>query len=438
MFAIPSLSHFPPTRVYAGHNFFPLGDQFLLVPRQFAPSLFATVALCYSCHVLRSHSRSGVPAQAEHLLHFALRQAGIPLGYYEFPIVIVRHNEGGVCNVLHPHKISCELLQSSGLIGTMQDRDRERQLHCATIMYDWHRRVCREMFPPRRDGVVSLLNKSSAGISNAWGGATPVVSGSKSSGMVGGGKGGGSEEGSVIKEAEAKVSTLGEAMQHNTDPQAGDSSRISSGETFQQVTGRLSGLQNSLRQLSRGIRVHARPRQDHGEYFVAHHYPFHQANGGPRDEIAIIGGFRLSEADFNRVATATACLLDRAGWRGEASRTTVDDKFISTESTDMIGAKNELSGLVAGSSPFADDELQATKVLTLGTTLAGRASIATVDCSMVESIHDVWMSLLDKEFEPTETTCRGYVGPCLERVAGLSPGTLASTTSRFLAPPFPS
>ncbi|CAN0532717.1 unnamed protein product, partial [Ectocarpus sp. 12 AP-2014] len=34
MLPVPPLSRFPPTRVYAGHNFFPLSDQFLLSPRR--------------------------------------------------------------------------------------------------------------------------------------------------------------------------------------------------------------------------------------------------------------------------------------------------------------------------------------------------------------------------------------------------------------------
>lgn len=43
MSSMPPLSRFPPTRVYAGHNFFPLADQFLLIPRQFAEALFGAV-----------------------------------------------------------------------------------------------------------------------------------------------------------------------------------------------------------------------------------------------------------------------------------------------------------------------------------------------------------------------------------------------------------
>ena len=115
MLPLPPLSRFPPSRVYAGHNFFPLADQFLLVPRRYSESVFGAIKLCYDCEVLRAQRESEIPAQTETFLWMALRgddgSAIVPFGYYEFPVVIVRSNEGGVCEVLHPFKFACEVLR---------------------------------------------------------------------------------------------------------------------------------------------------------------------------------------------------------------------------------------------------------------------------------------------------------------------------------------
>lgn len=73
-------------------------------------------------------------------MHSAMRQAGIPFGFFEFPVAIVRYKEGGVCSTLHPQKLTCRLLGGAGL--NFDGRA------CSAAMYRWYRNACAEMFPP--------------------------------------------------------------------------------------------------------------------------------------------------------------------------------------------------------------------------------------------------------------------------------------------------
>ncbi|CAN0058472.1 unnamed protein product, partial [Discosporangium mesarthrocarpum] len=136
------LRRFPQTRIYVGHNFFPIADQFALCPRQYSPSFFGAIALCFSCPDLQSVAATGVSAQTEHLLWAALRRASAPYGYYEFPLAIVRYHEGGVCHPLHPYKLACPMLEMAGLLTTGWDSTR-----CSELVTRWHRGACYDMFP---------------------------------------------------------------------------------------------------------------------------------------------------------------------------------------------------------------------------------------------------------------------------------------------------
>lgn len=481
------LSRFPPSRVYAGHNFFPLADQFLLLPRRFASAVFGAVSLCYACDVLEAQADSAIPAQTENLFRLALRRASVPFGYYEFPVVIVRNNEGGVCGVLHPHKLTCQMLQSSGLIGPRGTAESEAPaIRCYETVNFWHRQACLEMFPPLRYGDISSpplhhgeepakggrgqgtgeegggrANKGVIGsvISSihldgdekeryAWRGldgggnnaavlgATNLVAqtfdGSRTAGGVGDGSGGDGCGGSGGGGGEKKESRRCTAADNGDRDKAAFESSANV-VSFQEATGRLEGMRRKLVELGEAVRIHVDPRQDPSTFFMAHHYPFHQVNGGPRDEIAIIEGFRLSQADFNRVAIAFACLLSVDGRdeaeeiiRAEAGGAADDLRDLdrrsprTTTGHDIGSAGGSFEGLVgtgeAKSAPRnGTGGKKSTLVLDTTAAAGGDSARALVNCSLVDPLHDVWMALLDKQFEPAEPICRGPSAPCLDR-----------------------
>lgn len=470
---MPPLSRFPPTRVYAGHNFFPLADQFLLIPRQFAQAVFTAVNLCYNCGVLEAQVKSGIPAQTESFLRLALQRAGVPFGYFEFPVVIVRSNEGGVCGVLHPHKLTCQMLQWAGLIGLQAPADdghgQVTTVPCTDTVNRWHRRACLEMFPPTYDkyALYTSLPQGGVGFDTSVGYDNPArsditvgsdthVAGGSSNRDDGGGSGrdgqkdnGGEndlqgvgrgdsgfssadavDEGNVVDgqfgdgrgQDKHNGRTSGGSSGHVATPPAGAIAMVS----FQEATGRLQDIRRSLRELRGAIKTYATPRKPRFTHFFAHHYPFHQTGGGPHDEIAIIEGFRISESDFNRIARGLACLLsdiereeldpektycagDRLGDCDEdPSRATIDRRTF-----DRGSSKDDSPDGEGGAAPIHGDG--ARNMLTLRTIGAEGGGLDVVNCSAVDSLRDVWISLLDHDFDPPESICRGSITPCLDR-----------------------
>lgn len=437
MLPLPPLSRFSPSRVYAGHNFFPLADQFLLMPRRFAQTVFGAVSLCYDCKTLQAQRESMVPAQTESLLRVALRRDTVPFGYYEFPVVIVRNNEGGVCDVLHPHKIACEMLRASGLMGpltTTGDGGGGKPLDtflCMNMMNRWHRKACVEMFPP--------LEYGSSGSDAAVRGdeeRSYLVGGSREGYVVRGVDDGGRDE-EKQRQRGTTAGGRGETLigEAGTSPAtATDDAHIVS---FEEATGLDKGVRRDLRSLLGTMRVHTTPRQDRRNYFLAHHYPFHQRTQtnpqqrerGLLDQIAIIEGYRLSETDLNRLALAFSCLLsdtaDTADTAAAAGRDEEDEE--TEEEGDTLATGPRRKGEEGGGreARVADSSEERDTLLVLKTTAAEEEDLqAIVDCSLVESLHDVWASLLDNKFEPSETVCRGPAWPCLKRAMEESNSTV--------------
>lgn len=401
MLPMPPLVRFPQTRVYAGHNFFPLADQFLLVPRRFAHTVFGAISLCFDCKALKAQQESKLQAQTESLLHTAMRQDNVPIGYYEFPVVIVRSNEGGVCKVLHPHKIECEMLRVSGLMGPSTTPEggggeASEAVSCADVMNRWYRQACIEMFPPLEQGAKSERSE-----------AVEVGGEMDSSGWIRGEVGGRSN---VVGGVGDDVERGGdETRSEETPGPAAASAGAANGArivSFDEATRRVSGVQEDLRDLLGSMKVHANPKQSSLNYFVAHHYPFQRVNGGPLDEVSIIEGNRLSEADFHGLALSFSCLL---------SNITNDMRETETDAVLLSPIHARVTrGVGHGDGPGADNAED--EMLVLKTTAPEEESLdALVDCSLVAPLHDVRISLLDHTFEPSETICRGYAGPCLDR-----------------------
>lgn len=387
MLPLPPLSRFPPSRVYAGHNFFPLADQFLLVPRKFAQTLFGAVRLCYDCKALQVQRESGVPAQTESFLRMVLRGEDssddiVPFGYYEFPVVIVRNNEGGVCELLHPHKITCELLRAAGytadLMPTTEDGEYHQHgsFHCMAIVRRWYRQACAEMFPPLDFGAESNPNAVGRDGDDAG------VAGKHSN------------DGRGDDEQRRRMAIA----DRRGEPTRGESI------TFEEATRRVEGIHRDLSSLLGAMRVDVAPSQKRWSYYLAHHYPFHRfdplhrAERGPLDEVAIIEGYRLSEADVNRLVLAFSCLLSDAAAavaaRGHEGRGTAPEPPRHGE----LAEGGEEAVLVLTTTAAEEERLQ-----------------ASVNCSLVESLHGVWEALLENKFDPSETVCQGPIGPCLER-----------------------
>lgn len=433
MLPVPPLSQFPPTRVYAGHNFFPLSDQFLLSPRRFAQSIFGAVSLCYDCQALEAHRESKVPAQVEGLLRVALRRGhghgAVPFGYYEFPVAIVRSNEGGVCEVLHPHKLACEMLRASGLMGPLTAATGGGQpSSCLDMMNRWHRQACVEMFPPhdyRTEG------ESEATADGGEGKNARLVGGEPGGGreLRDGGRGGGEDE------QRQPVPTVHRSKDGGEAAWAGAAGGTAAAKplSFEEATRRVDGVNGNLSDLLEAMRIHVSPTQERLEYYVAHHYPFHQVNPlrrpdrGSLDQIAVIEGYRLSQADFNRLALSFSCfLLDAAATadgkedgspRGPGERrdpafdrfTDEEEKREAASLSSQVYDDGEGTGGRGGDVEDIEEH-----VLVLKTTADEEEGLqAAVNCSLIESLHDVWVSLLDNKFEPSEEICRGPAGPCL-------------------------
>lgn len=404
MLPMPPVSRFPPIRVTAGHNFFPLADQLLLVPRQFAPVVFGAVSLCYTCSVLKKQVETGVPAQTESLLRLAMRQGGVPFGFYEFPIVIVRNNEGGVCSVLHPLNLVCQLLVSGLLIDPAM-------VKCSDVMNRWHRNACREMFPPlvENDADIQITPETSKAARNgfnvpgdanlthveddrthhAWQDnhnteATMGVLATRSPG----------ESMSEIAPA-ATDTAIGENENQTLTPLV---------VSFEEATRRDEGILEDIRRLREAIRVRALPIKDPSNFFIAHHYPLHQTNGGPLDAISTIACFRLSQEDLNRIAVAFACSLSD-----------VETGNIFKGESEIIEELEPMSTKNAFDSDYRNPERDPLP-LVLGKDDTEDGLRAKANCMLVESLHDIWMKvLLRNEFEPSEPVCRGPVMPCFQK-----------------------
>lgn len=476
MLPMSPLSRFPPTRVYAGHNFFPLADQFLLIPRQFAHTVFTAVNLCYACDVLKVQTESGIPAQTESFLRLALLRAGVPFGYYEFPIVIVRSNEGGVCGVLHPHKLTCQMLQWAGLIEPQAPTDGSRQTSstpCTDAVNRWHRRACLVMFPPFYDKVApsTSLQQGSARFDTAVAGVTSSRGGGGDSGAgagagasasAGGGRGGGKREkdsggenglrgvderdvgfdggaGSIGEggfavgefgdswgQEEHRGRTSGGRSGHGQVAPGGGTAVVS----FAEATNRSEGVRRNLRELLGAIRTYAVPSEPRFPYFLAHHYPFHQTDGGPHDQIAIIEGFRMSEIDFNRIARGFACLL----YDTEHEESEPEEEEEEACAGEGLGDRDGSPSRTTGHHGNNDENLledvfltgeerpastggggRARNMLRIRTVGTGGGGIYAVNCSRVDSLQDVWVALLDQKFDPPESICRGPTEHCLDR-----------------------
>lgn len=455
MLPLPPLSQFSPTRVYAGHNFFPLADFFLLLPRRFAQTVFGAVSLCYDCEALQAQRESMIPAQTESLLRVALRRDSnggngmVPFGYYEFPVVIVRNNEGGVCDVLHPHKFTCEMLRASGLMdpflttttGYDDDDEGESSINmfsCMNTVNRWHRKACAEMFPPLKRNHDISTEESDVGVKGDEEKRSDAVRGSKEGYAVGGvndgGRGeekqrhqhgtttaaGGGRGETIVREAAATTPLLTVAADTHTIV------------SFEEATRQVNGTRRDLNDLLRAIKVHVAPKQDRRNYFLAHHFPFFQAQADPLtrergllDQIAIIEGYSLSEVDFNRLALAFSCLLSDAGAGtgtggdaaeedgGERRGNNPSSEFrINEEEEHEQEGVSEARRVAGGNREISTSS----PPVVLRTTAAEEEGLqAVVDCSLVDSLHDVWMSLLENKFEPPETVCRGPSGPCLQR-----------------------
>lgn len=401
---MPPVSRFPPIRVTAGHNFFPIADQFLLVPRQFAPVVFGAVSLCYSCSVLKKQVEAGVPAQTESFLRLAMRQAGVPFGFYEFPIVIVRNNEGGVCSVLHAHNVVCQLLVSGLLIDPAA-------VKCSTVMNRWHRNACREMFPPlfgndadiqitpetpkaARDG---LNAPGAANLSHVEDDRTHHArQGNHSTVVVVG-----------VPATRSPGESISETSPAATDTAIGDSGNQTLTPlvvSFEEATRRQEGILEDIRRLREAIKVRAMPIQDPSNFFIAHHYPFHQTNGGPLDAISTIACFRLSQEDLNRIAVAFACSLSD-----------VETGDVFKGESEMIEELEPMSAKDAFDSDYRNPERDPLP-LVLGKDDTEDGLRAKANCKLVEPLHDIWMKiLLRNEFEPSEPVCRGPVMPCFQK-----------------------
>ncbi|CAM9756814.1 unnamed protein product [Hapterophycus canaliculatus] len=397
------LGRFPQSRVYTGHNFFPIADQFFLAPRRFARTVFGAVSLCYDCKALKTQQEPRIRAQTESLLYLALRQDYIPFGYYEFPVVIVRSNEGGVCEVLHPHKIECEMLRVSGLMGPSATSDggggaASEVISCTDVMNRWHRQACVKMFPPIQDFSAEGGRSEAAEVGGDEKGADlihgePANLAEKESNVVG-----------YVMDDSARGGheTRSERAPGAAAPATAFGARDVS---FEEATRRVDGVQSNLRDLLEAMKIHTNPEQTYLNYFVAHHYPFYQPNGGPLDEVSIIEGYRLSEVDFNRLALSFSCLL---------SDVTHELRQIETAGPTSPISDRVHGGVGDGDRPGADDAAE--DMLILKTTARQEGGLeALVNCSLVPPLHEVRVSLLDHTFEPSETICRGSARPCLDR-----------------------
>lgn len=357
----------------------------------------------------------------------------VPFGYYEFPVVIVRNNEGGVCDVLHPHKLTCEMLRASGLMAplTTTAGDEEKPIDffpCMNTVNRWHREACAEMFPPLEHDKDSSTEDSDA-IRRDEEERSGSVGGGKEGHAVGGVNGGGWGEEKQRQHGTTAAGARGEIIVREaavTTPlpttTATDTQNIVS---FEEATGLVNGTLRDLSDLLGAIKVHVAPKQDRRNVFLAHHFPFFQTQANPLkrergllDQIAIIEGYSLSEADLNRLALAFSCLLADVAGVGAGG-----------------GVEEEDGGEWGGGNPSSEPQIteeqqgvrevraaggsreRTTSPVVLRTTAAEEEGLqAVVDCSLVDSLHDVWMSLLANKFEPSETVCRGPSGPCLQRV----------------------
>ena len=98
---------FPPHHVYVSPSYWPLADQFALVPRRLAATYFNAARAAHLCvedgprgDLQRRWllSRAGYPEQ---LIWRHLHDYDVSVRFYPFAFVIVRFEDGGRCNTLH-------------------------------------------------------------------------------------------------------------------------------------------------------------------------------------------------------------------------------------------------------------------------------------------------------------------------------------------------
>lgn len=140
---VPPLNALPNDRVYVPGHFWPLADQFAVVPRQHAPVFFSAVD---SLHVNASDwlvPGAGVP---ESLLFWHLATHAVPIQLYDgFVYAIARYNEGANCATLH-------LVRNLVCVAALGE-------DCGTALFAAFRRKCENLFNSKddEDNVIAPL-----------------------------------------------------------------------------------------------------------------------------------------------------------------------------------------------------------------------------------------------------------------------------------------
>ena len=298
----------------------------------------------------------------------------------------------------HAHNTPHCRLQAGGLTvsspATAGGEDRLGTLGCMNVVSRWHRQACGEMFPPLDAG--GLESDASVISTDSGGGFREGAV----AGAVSGDEKGGAEQ-------RQRLATTG----HRGESNGGEAAAVGPAAisrlvvSFEEATERVQDLRRDVSDLLGMMRVNAAPNQTKFHYFMAHHYPFHrvkishQAERGLLDYMAIIEGYSLSEADFNLLVSSFSC-------------------FLSDFATSASAAGLGNVGVDIATGPPRQDG-----ILVLETTGAAAAAAAQeeellkafVNCSSVDPLHDVWLTMLENKFEPSETVCRGAIEPCLNK-----------------------
>ncbi|KAJ1447939.1 hypothetical protein M885DRAFT_541002 [Pelagophyceae sp. CCMP2097] len=137
---VQPLRTFARDRVYVSGHFWPIGDQFAIVPAQFARVYFRAIESYYECRHRCDASPTPFYLQGtgapESLLLRHLAESEVPAQLYDgFAYAIARHNEGANCLTLHlVHHHACVLLDGGG--------------GCQKALFDVYRARCEREFPP--------------------------------------------------------------------------------------------------------------------------------------------------------------------------------------------------------------------------------------------------------------------------------------------------
>ena len=95
-------------------NYFPINDQFALLPRPLASAYFSAVHSFYDLPCADSYclDSKGRYKYNECLLWKHLRDQHAPVVFYDFFVfTIVRVQEGAMCNLINPHFTMCGLIE---------------------------------------------------------------------------------------------------------------------------------------------------------------------------------------------------------------------------------------------------------------------------------------------------------------------------------------